>query len=159
MAYHFRNSSNYVRQKFLPKSTWTPNDENIPLEVLETIKNINTDLSKLKIPHHQNNLKDNEIKALKNIKQIPDIIIKSADKGSATVIMDRQNYINEGYRQLGDTRYYEKIPNPIFPETKLKVHEILKDLLDKHIISEKQFEYLKPPDEPRPRIFYMLLKI
>lgn len=159
MAYHFRNSSNYVRQKFLPKSTWTPNDENIPSEVLETIKNINTDLSKLKIPHHQNNLKDNEIKALKNIKQIPDIIIKSADKGSATVIMDRQNYINEGYRQLGDTRYYEKIPNPIFPETKLKVHEILKDLLDKHIISEKQFEYLKPPDEPRPRIFYMLPKI
>ena len=131
----------------------------MPTEVLETIEKINTDLSKLEVPYHRNNLNDGEIKALKNIRQNSDIIIKPADKGSATVIMDKQNYINEGYRQLGDNRYYEKIENPIFSETSLKVNEILLDLLSKKFISEKQFQYLKSPEEPRPRQFYMLPKI
>ena len=159
LAYHFRNSTNYVRQKFIPKSSWTPNDNNMPAEILETVEKINSDLSNLKVPYHQNNLNNGEIKALKNIRRIPDIIIKPADKGSATVIMDKQNYINEGYRQLDDNRYYEKIPNPIYSETSLKVNEILQDLIDKKYISEKQFNYLKSPEEPRPRQFYMLPKI
>ena len=81
----------------------------MPTEVLETIEKINTDLSNLEVPYHRNNLNDGEVKALKNIRQNSDIIIKSADKGSATVIMDKQNYINEGYRQLDDNRYYKKI--------------------------------------------------
>ena len=159
LAYHFRNSSYHVRQKFIPKSTWSPSDKNMPKEVLETIEKINTDLSDLTIPYHQNNLNTDEIKALKDIRQNQNIIIKPADKGSATVILDRQNYINEGYRQLNDSRYYEKIQNPIYLETGLKVNEILLDLLSKNFISEKQFEYLKSPEEPRPRQFYMLPKI
>ena len=73
--------------------------------------------------------------------------------------MDKQNYINEGYRQLDDNRYYEKIQNPIFSETSLKVNEILQDLQNQRFISEKQFQYLKSPEEPRPRQFYMLPKI
>ena len=131
----------------------------MPTEVLETIEKINTDLSNLEVPYHRNNLNDGEVKALKNIRQNSDIIIKSADKGSATVIMDKQNYINEGYRQLDDNRYYKKIENPIYSETSLKVNEILLDLLNKKFITEKQFEYLKSPAEPRPRQFYMLPKI
>ena len=159
LAYHFRKSNYYVSQKFIPKSTWAPNDKDMPAEVLETVEKIKSDLSNLQVPYHQNNLNDGEIKALKNIRRNSDIIIKPADKGSATVIMDRQNYINEGHRQLGDDRYYKKIQEPIFMETRLKVNEILLDLLDKKFISEKQFQYLKSPDEPRPRQFYMLPKI
>jgi len=159
LAYHFRNSSNHVRQKFIPKSTWTPDNKNMPAEILETVEKINSDLSNLKVPYHQNNLSDGEIRALKNIRRNSDIIIKPADKGSATVIMDKQNYINEGYRQLGDSRYYKKIEKPIYSETSVKVNEILLDLFDKKYISEKQYNYLKPPEEPRPRHFYMLPKI
>ena len=159
LAYHFRNSSKHVRQKFIPKSTWTPDNKNMPAEILETVEKINSDLSNLKVPYHQNNLNDGEIRALKNIRRNSDIIIKPADKGSATVIMDKQNYINEGYRQLGDSRYYEKIEKPIYSETSVKVNEILLDLFDKKYISEKQYNYLKPPEEPRPRHFYMLPKI
>ena len=159
LAYHFRNSSNYTRQKFLPQSNWTPNDKDMPLEVLETIEKINADLSKLKIPNHHSNLTDREIEAIENIKENKDIIIKPADKGSATVIMDKEKYINEGHRQLSDERYYKKLENPIFSETSLKVTEILQDLQEAHFISEKQFQYLKPPEEPRPRQLYMLPKI
>ena len=159
LAYHFRNSSNYTRQKFLPPSNWTPNDKNMPPEVLDTIDKINTDLSKLKIPQNQNNLTDRETESIKKIRENVDIIIKPADKGSATVIMDKQNYINEGYRQLGDERYYKKLENPIFMDTSLKVTETLQDLWNSHFISEKQFQYLKPPEKPRPRHLYMLPKI
>jgi len=37
-----------------------------------------------------------------------DIIIKPADKGSATVAMDGEWYLRECYRQLENTNFYEK---------------------------------------------------
>ena len=159
LAYNFRNSKFHNHQKFVPKSNWVPDDKNIPRPIHETIDKIKIDISKLSTSYHKSNLPKAEIDALKNIRNIPDIVIKAADKGSATVIMDKQSYINEGLRQLNDTRYYEKIENPIYPATSLKVIEILYDLLQKKMITEKQFQFLKPPNEPRPRIFYMLPKI
>ena len=159
LAYRFRNSTYHRSTKFIPKSTWTPEDKTMPPEVLGTISKINADLSNLQVPYHQNNLTKGEISALRSIKENAEIIIKPADKGSATVIMDKENYINEGYRQLNDNQYYEKIENPIFPETAKRVNEILQDLFKKGFISDKQFQYLKSPEEPRPRQFYMLPKI
>ena len=44
------------------------------------------------------NLTKEEYKAIKSLKNNTDIIIKPADKGSATVILDKQSYINEGQR-------------------------------------------------------------
>lgn len=159
LAYYYRKSKFHFQRKFVPKSTWVPSDKSIDNHVHETIEKINSDLSKLQASHPKNNLNKAEIKALQNIRKIPDIVIKPADKGSASVIMDKQNYINEGLRQLNDNRYYKKIEQPIYPETSLKVIEILYDLLRQKIITEKQFQYLKPPEEPRPRQFYMLPKI
>ena len=71
----------------------------------------------------------------------PDIIIKPADKGSATVIMNKSDYINEGYRQLNDVRYYKQIPNHIYLETSEKVTDILYDLCKKQVISHKASEF------------------
>lgn len=159
LAYHFRNSSYQVKQMFIPPSTFTPEDKNMPREVLETIEEIKNDISNLQVPYQKNNLNHFEIQALKKIRNYRDIIIKPADKGSATVILDRTNYINEGYRQLNDERYYKKIDTPIFPETKLKINELLVELYKKNYISDKQFSYLKSPEDPRPRQFYMLPKI
>lgn len=159
LAYHFRKSKFDFKQKFVLKSSWVPPDKNISNHVHETIEKINLDLANLQAPKHKNNLSKAEIKALHNIRNNPDIVIKPADKGSATVIMNKQHYINEGMRQLNDSRFYEKIENPIYSETSLKVIEILYDLLHRKIITEKQFQYLKPPLEPRPRQFYMLPKI
>ena len=159
LAYYYRKSRFDFRHKFVAKSSWVPADKDISRRVLETIENINSDLSELQATQHRNNLNKAEIKALRNIRKNPNIVIKPADKGSATVIMDKQNYINEGMRQLNNNQYYKKIENPIYPETCLKVNEILYDLLRNKEISEKQFNYLKAPMEPRPRIFYMLPKI
>ena len=39
------------------------------------------------------------------------IVIKSADKGSAVVVWDRDDYIKEAEKQLGDKEIYEEVCN------------------------------------------------
>ena len=159
LAHRFRNSKYSFREKFTFKSDWTPPDSEMPPVVLETIKNIEKDLSDISIVKEKRNLLDSEFKALKAVKNNPDIIIKPADKGSSVVVMNRSDYVNEGYRLLNDTKYYERIPEPIYPETADMVADILLDLKNRGYISQKQLNYLTPPENPRPRHFYMLPKI
>uniref|UniRef100_A0A8D3BX45 Uncharacterized protein n=1 Tax=Scophthalmus maximus TaxID=52904 RepID=A0A8D3BX45_SCOMX len=87
------------------------------------------------------------------------IVIKPADKGSSVVIMDRTQYLEEGYRQLLDTKYYTKLDKPIFLDTVPLVTKIITSLLDKKFINYKQKHYLLGSSTPRARIFYMLPKI
>ena len=49
-----------------------------------------------------------ERKALTKLRKRSDIVIKPADKGSGTVIMDYSWYVDECRRQLNDTKYYQK---------------------------------------------------
>lgn len=47
----------------------------------------------------------------------------------------------------------------MFPETSRIINTILTNLKVSKHISQRQYEYLKPPDDPRPRHFYTLPKI
>ena len=42
---------------------------------------------------------------------IKNIVIKGTDKGSAVVVWDREDYINEAEKQLGDRNVYEEVPD------------------------------------------------
>ena len=160
IGYFFRKSqSNRGSEKFIDKSNWEPADNAIHSDILETIKEIHDDLSQLRVPTHKQNLSNAEFTALKNLKNNPDIIIKPADKGSATVIMDKQNYISEGIRQLSNPMHYIRLDEPIFQSTALKINDILQDLHNNSYISSKQLLYLTPPLDPRPRRLYMLPQI
>ena len=68
---------------------------------------------KLKLPsHHENpnkNISTEESKALIHLKNNDKITIKKADKGAAVVIMNRDDYIKEGIRQLSDANFYVKL--------------------------------------------------
>ena len=89
----------------------------MPSEILKTIQNINTDLTNLEVPKHTQNLPNAELAALKQLRSNPFIVIKPADKGSSSVIMDKDNYISEGYRQLGNPAHYKKLDKLIFHST------------------------------------------
>ena len=39
---------------------------------------------------------------------MPNIVIKSADKGGAVVIQSREQYLQESLRQLADPKFYTK---------------------------------------------------
>ena len=71
-------------------------------------------------------------KSICKLRQNLDIVIKPADKGSATVNMDRQDYINEAERQLGNPDHYKKLDNPIWPENHRNFNEIITSLEDQN---------------------------
>ena len=52
---------------------------------------INTDLTNLEVPKHTQNLPNAELAALKQLRSNPFIVIKPADKGSSSVIMNKDN--------------------------------------------------------------------
>ena len=47
--------------------------------------------------------------ALEQLRANPDIIIKPADKGGATVILSKEDSIAEAMRQLSNEEYYNKL--------------------------------------------------
>uniref|UniRef100_A0A3B3YXP6 Uncharacterized protein n=1 Tax=Poecilia mexicana TaxID=48701 RepID=A0A3B3YXP6_9TELE len=100
-----------------------------------------------------------EIEALQELKNNKEIILKPANKGSAIVIFDRDKYLQEGYRQLNDKKYYAKLGKPIYLETIPMVEKIINNLFIKKFINIKQKRYLLGSKEPRARLFYMLPKI
>ena len=59
-------------------------------------------------PKHKlfGNLSFEERSAMKHIKSNLNLVIREADKGCSVVVMDRQRYIDVGYRQLNDTSVY-----------------------------------------------------
>ena len=79
---------------FHVKSTWTPpQHRDTALDAFITA--VESDILNLTPKPVRDNLTTRECHALKQLRQRNDIIIKAADKGSGTVIMDRDWYINE----------------------------------------------------------------
>ena len=80
---------------------------------------------KVQVPKDKlNNLSNSEWKALYNLKNDKCIMIKSADKGSAAIVWDREDYIKDAEKQLGDEKVYEKVSNDTAPLLKT-INEII----------------------------------
>lgn len=149
-----------AKPPFTPASNWTPPDAQLSAETLELIRKDQTYFqTHFKFYHAKPNLTKDEYLALKELRQNKEIIIKPADKGSAVVVMEREHYLWEGYRQLNDKNYYTKLQSPIYQATIPIVHKIISRLHEKKFINSKQKQYLIGDSEIRPRRFYLLPKI
>lgn len=145
---------------FIGKSSWVPHPDKIHPRVNQLITKDREDFNKyFKCYRERRNLKQNEVKALRELINDKNIVIKPADKGSTIVIMGRDQYIQEGERQLNNSIYYKKLDEPIYLKTIPIVHKILDKLWEHKFINSKQRQYLKGQEEPRPRRFYLLPKI
>jgi hypothetical protein len=113
----------------------------------------------LKQSKRKKNLSKPEFKALKSLQNNRKIVIKPADKGSSIVIMDRDNYITEGHRQLSNSSHYKKTNGPTHPKIRDRYNALLDKIHNKSLINKKELEYLSVSDNPRDRQFYMLPKI
>uniref|UniRef100_A0A673LIR4 Uncharacterized protein n=1 Tax=Sinocyclocheilus rhinocerous TaxID=307959 RepID=A0A673LIR4_9TELE len=107
----------------------------------------------------KNNLTVSEERALDQLRKNKKIVIKPADKGNAVVLMNREDYLWEGMRQLNNSEHYRPLEEPIFPQTQIEVREKLEEMYEDRVINSKQLEYLSGPGSPRPRRFYLLPKI
>lgn len=76
------------------KSSWCPPSDRDPrLDIY--INSIESDIMNARSTRIHDNLTRRERQALKKLQRPTDVIIKPADKGSGTVVMDRQNYLDD----------------------------------------------------------------
>ena len=91
------------------------------------MKNIEKELHQKPRKFYHDNLTKAEREALFSLRTRTDIIIKKADKGLATVVMSRENYVREVMRQLENEQHYLKLsedPTGLFAE-EIKITSIL----------------------------------
>lgn len=144
---------------FHVKSNWEPPIQ--PSVALETyLEEVKIQLAEIQISKPKNNLPTNERLAIKELKQNTNINIKRADKGTSTVIMNKEDKIHEGQVQLDVRENYRALPSPMVSETYEKVTQLIKTLHHgNHIdtMTEKWLSLTQKP--PRIPIFYTLTKI
>ena len=95
--------------------------------------------------------------ALQELKERDDIVIKSADKGSAVVVMDKVDYLEEANRQVTDERFYKKLDSDPTKEFSTRITQELTIMKENSHIAKTIFDYLKP-DKPKAGRFYLLHK-
>ena len=156
----FEGKKSTPQVPFTPKSNWEPTLNQLPGAIQKIITADHYAFRQLNWnTRSKNNLTKVERTALRQLQRNKHLVIKPADKGSAVVIMDRDQYEWEALRQLDNTDHYIKLAKPIYLETISMVKNILDNLLQEGYINAKQKKYLIGDDSPRPRRFYLLPKI
>ena len=109
------------------KSNWEPPvQQSVALETF--LEKVRVQLAEIELIKPRNNLLFKERKALRELRSNSEIIIKKTDKGTATVIMNKTDKIQEGQVQLDDRKNYMPLETPMVQETKQRVEEIINDL-------------------------------
>ena len=148
----------FEHKKFKEKSHWTP-PTNPKLDSFITANN--NDLSKPKyhgLNYTKSNVTPEEKLALRKLSNNPDLVIKAADKGSAIVIQNREDYVKEGERQLGDSKYYQSMTEDLTSKHAEEIKNYVLKMHQNKEITEKTMEFLNPEGCRTPE-FYMLPKI
>jgi len=161
----------FTTKTFTHPSTWTPPDRKISHQTLETVQTIVVATESIialhprrhnrpaVLDHRHDNLLPEERRALDELRKNDSIVIKPADKGSATVVMDKSAYVTECRRQLDMPQFYRKIDGPIYRQNVVTINAILESMRTDGFISDKQLAYLRASDDDRQRTFYILPKI
>ena len=112
----------FKNPKFKNASTWSPiGAPNLEAMITCNERSLTKFIPRDPISH---NLSKQEKQALAELKSNGDITIKSADKGSAVVIMNTADYISEGIRQLSDSKFYKEVDTDLTDEHNNYVYEI-----------------------------------
>ena len=102
----------------------------------------------------KSNLSCRQRGALKSLKRDKDIVILPADKGNATVVMDRTKY-DEKMGTLIDTPTYKKLSKD---PTKTQEAKVLKILRNEKAVGRTEYEAMRP-SASRPPMIYGLPKV
>ena len=155
--WHFRNDEKpFHYDKFRPKSTFNPRNKDTIFEIyLSCLEKslLDIDISSKRF----NNLTKEERNALHNLRDDTTIIIKGADKGSAVVVWDREDYLKEAYKQIENKDVYEKFQN----DSGILINTIMRALEKIRIrgdLPNGTLSYFLVKD-PKFARFYLLFKI
>ena len=96
------------------------------------------------------NLSASERRAIKMLQDDDDILILPADKGRATVVMDRQDYEQKIHLLLDDSRTYKKLAKDPSQCLKRKMNAMLLELKS---ISEQLYSCLRSSAGRTPTLY------
>ncbi|BHF70018.1 hypothetical protein SprV_0301306700 [Sparganum proliferum] len=99
-----------------------------------------------------------EVKAIKELKRDEEIVIVPADKGRATVVLDKSEYVAKAQQLLNDNQSYKVIDSDPMKALVGKINKSLNQMRNEKAISEKDWRQMKPQDAALAR-FYGLPKI
>ena len=137
------------RSEFAP-----PRNRNACLEkYIQSIEDFPLELQNNKTKPNLTKMENEAIKYLANDNSI---VIKEADKGGATIIMDQANYKNMVEDILTDTNFYEKLDADPSKAEKTKYTKFLKT--HKTCLTKKELDYLEN-FEVKSSNFYGLPKV
>ena len=125
LKWHFQyDEKEFDQKRFQSKSNFNLRNKDAAIELYLSI--LEEKLMSIEIPQNKyNNLTWEEWRALYDLKNDKNIIIKSADKGSAVVVWDRKDYIKEAEKQLGDRDIYEETCNDPGPLIRT-IHKVIR---------------------------------
>lgn len=160
----------YTVKTFTDPSTWIPPDKKLSADTLQTVHDIAMMTENILKQHtivdgkgallsaYKDNLTADQRTAIQQLRNNADIVIKPADKGSATVVMHKWAYAAEARRQLNNQKYYRKLTRPLGDKLTL-INAELMDMMQHGYISESQRRHLEARPTDRDRVFYLLPKI
>ena len=90
------------------------------------------------------NLNKRERVALKILSNNKNIIIKPADKGGATVILNRRDYITEAMRQLNIEEYYKRVEEDLTSQHEQLINQCISDLINNGDLDMDTGQLLRP---------------
>ena len=144
---------------FKTSNTWEPRDDLLSEPIIALIQLLQEKLLSCHTPPYlKTNLTKGEKLALKNLMSNRDILVRPADKGGATVVLDFQQYDFEICRQLQDTEFYSELQQDPLLITQQKIKSLIGSYLKSGLIHPESAEWLIEP-EPRIANFYILPKI
>jgi hypothetical protein len=147
----------FKHMKFKNKSTWNPPGPH-NLEAMITCNEQQFNARDVPSPIHRDNISKNERKALEELRINDEIVIRSADKGGAVCILNRIDYLKEGYRQLSDNRFYIKLDNNPTEVHRKEIQNIVEDLFQNGEIDISVKKYMTDTS-CRTSQLYLLPKI
>ncbi|BHF74076.1 hypothetical protein SprV_0401716000 [Sparganum proliferum] len=99
-----------------------------------------------------------EVNAIKKFKRDEETVIVPADKGQATVILDKSEYVAKAQELLNDNQSHKVIDSDPMKTLVAKINKSLSLMRNQHAISETDWRQMKPQDAATAR-FYGLPKI
>ena len=103
---------------------------------------VKLELAIIEFDKPKNNISTGERQTLKELSPNKSIILKKSDKGNTTVLMSRQDKLNEGQVLLNDLNNYQPLDKPMVETTTKKAQQLIKTLLSEGHIDKTTAKWL-----------------
>ena len=154
-------AENTEQELFRPPSKWMPpkgRDATLESYVKGVRIDVQNHVKKLRKLRCRDNLSSLERSALIRLQHREDIVIKPADKGSAVVVLSREDYIEKARSQLSNANYYKKLASDPTPTYAAEIKQFVNLMFERRLIDKHTKEFLTP-NAPKISRLYLLPKL